>query len=153
MDVGEAVWSASNLLCGSCNLSAHKLLEEDSDEGIINNSDSSTPTQINNITTNPTSLHDPTTSENTNTPITIMDEKTAAKLYEQAMSGRFDDADSFPDGETPLPLPNDTTMVASNVSSSHESSSNSSTPERRERTLTDDTSNSTGSVSKHTLGK
>ena len=149
MDVGEAVWSASNLLCGSCNLSAHKLLE-DTDESIINNSDSS-PTQINNTTTNPTSLHDPTTSENTNTPITIMDEKTAAKLYEQAMSGRFDDADSFPDVETPLP--NDTTMVASNVSSSHESSSNSSTPETRERTLTDDTSNSTGSVSKHTLGK
>ena len=149
MDVGEAVWSASNLLCGSCNLSAHKLLEEDTDESIINNSDSS-PTQIYNITTNPTSLHDPTTSENTNTPITIMDEKTAAKLYEQAMSGRFDDADSFPDVETPLP--NDTTMVASNVSSSHESSSNSSTPETRERTLTDDTSNS-GSVSKHTLGK
>jgi len=77
-----------------------------------------------------------------------MDEQPAAKLYEQAMQGQglYDededsfDEDSFPN-EVYSPTSNTTTMIASNVS----------TPEHRERTFTDDSHASNGSVSKHTL--
>mmetsp|Transcript_3655 Transcript_3655/g.8103 ORF Transcript_3655/g.8103 Transcript_3655/m.8103 type:complete len:1279 (-) Transcript_3655:212-4048(-) len=161
MRIDEVLASASdNLLCGSCNPSDHKF---DS----VKNSTASKPkqsgedepttpiavtTHLTKAITNKLSpsrrahsiLRHKRERDNASDASITMDEQTAAKLYEQAMQGDGPyDADSFPEQTLPTSpiMTNDATMIASNVS----------TPEQRERTLTDDTSNSNGSVSKHTL--
>ena len=147
-----------NLLCGCSSSSSHKLLSSIDDTTTItddtsnSNSDSllgaplpSTQQLLSNQDDNTVS------SVKEDIPTNNMDEHTAAKLYDQAMRGgrNNNNDDTFPDIETPLS--NDTTMIASNMTSP--SNSNSSAPEQhqRGRTLTDDTNTSQESVSKHTL--
>ena len=80
-------------------------------------------------------------------------EHTAAQLYERAMNGQGPyDAEShtsFPESAVASvsPSANDTTVVVSN------STTGAATQMQRERTYTDDTTSSSGSISKHTLVK
>jgi len=156
--------SSTNYLCGCNSSSSHKLLS------VIDDTTTSSTDDTSNCNSDsilgaplPSTQQQPIPSnqdDNTVSAVkediptsTTMDEHTAAKLYDQAMqggrNGNNNNDDGFPDIETPLS--NDTTMIASNMTTSP-SSSNSNTPEQqRERTLTDDTNTSQESVSKHTL--
>lgn len=151
-----------NLLCGCNSSSSHKLLSSIDDTTTISTDDTNCNSDSIIGAPLPSAQQQPIPSNQDDNTIsaakedipttTTMDEHTAAKLYDQAMRGgrNNNNDDTFPDIETPLS--NDTTMIASNMTTSP-SNSNSPTPnqQQRERTLTDDTNTSQESVSKHTL--
>lgn len=149
-NIDKRKWMISNYLCGCNSSSSHKLLSS-IDDTTTSTDDTSNCNSASSLGAPlPSTQHRISAAKEDIPTTTTMDEHTAAKLYDQAMQGgRNNNDDTFPDIETPLS--NDTTMIASNMTTSP-SNSNSSTPnQQRERTLTDDTNTSQESVSKRTL--